>query len=144
MNTQSASLSKAAEPPANHPGEGSSKPGDNPAILSTILKVTKTRALFLHFEIGFKRTAPTHSSFAADLPAGLAADLPAPAPQSEQVVAQPVLAFSAAAPRQPPPALAGGVAAGGGSGSSTSGSAVYVCLKGGTTVTPPDGYPPPK
>ena len=138
MSNPPAALNKRDEPAGGNPGEDSPQAGLRPATATdnAILKLTKTKEVFFHFEIGFKRTSPKVLGRAAE----------AQAPQIEQAVPQPVLAFSAGAPRQAAPALDAAVApqaVPGGSGSSTSGGAVYVLVKGGSTVTPPDGYPPP-
>jgi hypothetical protein len=137
MSTQPATLNKRDEPSGGNPGEDSSQADQGRATDSAILKLTKTKQVFFHFEIGFKRTGPKAFRRAAEVQA----------PQIEQAVPQPVLAFSAGPLRQAAPVLDGvaasQLAADAGSGSSTSGGAVYVLLKGGTTVTPPDGYPPP-
>jgi hypothetical protein len=135
MSTQPAPEPKAEEQEGSNVGKQGSPATERAAIMSTALKLTKTKELFFHFEIGFKRTAPASNSRAGEVQA----------PQGEQAVSQPVLTFPAAAPRQAAAALDGAVApsAGSGSGSSGSGGAVYVLLKGGTSQTPPDGYPPP-
>ena len=137
MSNPPAALNKRDELSGCNPGEDTVQPDQRLAADRAILTLTKRKEVFFHFEIGFKRTSrPKDYGRAAGVQA----------PQIEQAVPQPVLAFSAGAPRQPAPAPDGGVAAQdatGGSGSSTSGGAVYVLLKGGTTVTPPDGYPPP-
>lgn len=136
MSNPPAALNKRDELSGGNPGQDVSQPDQRLAAESAILKVTKTKQVFFHFEIGFKRTSPKVLGLAAE----------AQAPPIEQAVPQPVLAFSAGPPRQLAPALDAGVApqaVPGGTGSSTSGGAVYVLLKGGTTVTPPDGYPPP-
>jgi hypothetical protein len=136
MSTQPAPLSR----PEKQEGvtlSGHERPqeGLNPATLGAILKLTKTKELFFHFEIGFKRTTPKYLSRTTEVQA----------PQGEAVVPQSVLAFSAAPPRQAPTLLADGAApqgVAGGSDPATSGSAGYVRLSAGITSTPPDGYPP--
>jgi hypothetical protein len=137
MSNPPAALNKRDELSGANPGQDICQPDQRSAYDSAMLKVTKTKQVFFHFEIGFKRTSPKALGPAAE----------AQAPPIEQAVPQPVLAFSAGAPRQPAPALDAAAAppqpVAGSSGSSTSGGAVYVLLKGGTTVTPPDGYPPP-
>ncbi|HXO41284.1 MAG TPA: hypothetical protein VN999_07550 [Thermoanaerobaculia bacterium] len=137
MSNPPGALNKRDELSGCNPGQDISQPDQRLAADSAIWKVSKTKQVFFHFEIGFKRTSPKVVG-------------PAPgaqAPPIEQAVPQPVLAFPAGAPR--PAALALDAAVpppqpvAGDSGSSTSGGAVYVLLKGGTTVTPPDGWPPP-
>jgi len=139
MSNTPAAANKRDEPAGGNPGEDSPQADQRPATATAIdpaiLKLTKTKQLFLHFEIGFKRTRPKALARAAELPAA----------QIEQAVPQPVLAFSAGA-RQAAPALDAAVApqaVPGDSSSSTSGGAVYALLSGGTTVTPPDGWPLP-
>jgi hypothetical protein len=137
MSNPPGALNKRDELSGCNPGQDISQPDQCSATDSAMLKVTKTKQVFFHFEIGFKRTSPKILGRTAE----------APAPPIEQAVPQPVLAFSAGAPRQAAPALDAAVApsqpVAGSSGSSTSGGAVYLLLNGGTTVTPPDGYPPP-
>ena len=136
MSTQPAPLPRPEEQGGSNPiGHERSKESLNPATLGAILKLTKTKELFFHFEIGFKRAGPKSLGRAAEVQA----------PQGEAVVAQPVRAFSAAPLRQAPTLLDNGAApqgVAGGSDPATSGSAGYVRLSAGITATPPDGYPP--
>jgi hypothetical protein len=137
MNTQPAAVPiPEGQGGGNPAGREKPKEGLSPATLGAILKLTKTKELFVRFEIGFKRTTPRYPGLAAE----------AQAPHGEPVAPQPKLAFSAAAPR-PAPALLDAAAAlpgaGGAPASSSSGSSLFVQLKGGVSVTPPDGYPPP-
>jgi hypothetical protein len=134
MSNPPAAVNKRDEPAGGNPGEDSPQANQRPANDSAILKLTKTKQVFFRFEIGFKRTSPKALARAAE----------AQAPQLEQAGPQ-VLAFSAGA-RQAAPALDAAVApqaVPGDSSSSTSGGAVYALLSGGTTVTPPDGWPLP-
>jgi len=144
MSNPPAAVNKRDEPAGGSPGESSPQADQRPATGTATLKLSKTREVFLHFEIGFKRTSPKVLGRAAEVPA----------PQLEPAAPQPVLAFSAGAPRQAAPALDASATpqpATGGSGSpgtggsdpSTSGGAFYVLLKGGETVTPPYPFPPP-
>jgi len=143
MSTQAAAASKPEEPeePGEHEGSKLLKEfpqNERAAVMRTVMNLTKTKELFFHFEIGFKRTAPAAISRAAEVHAPLAEH------------AQPPLAFPAGAPRQAAAAQAPDAAvalpaggAGGGSGSTQSGAAVYVVVKGGSSQSPPGGYPPP-
>jgi hypothetical protein len=148
MSNPPAAVNKRDEPGAN-PGEDSPQADQRPATGTATLKLSKTREVFLHFEIGFKRTSPKVLRRAAEVQA----------PQIEPAVPQPVLAFSAGAPRQAAPALDAGAApqaspavsdssGTGGSVSSRSRVSVYVVMKAGSTyrpetVSPPAPYPPP-
>ena len=136
MNTQSATQGKADQ------NCGETEPGAKTGA-GPLPVPSRTRRLFFHFEIGFKKTS-SHVDRRAD-----ALQL------HEAPVAQPVLAFSAGAPKPPAPApeilaaLPGNPPppAGSGSGTSTSTAGAYVNLSVGETVTPPDpgggGYVPP-
>ena len=132
MSTQTAAaLIPEGQAAGNPAGRVRSNEGLNPAILGGILKLTKTKELFVHFEIGFKKTTPRVSVRAAEVPAT----------QGEMAAPQAVHAVAAASPRQAPTLLDSTTS--GNPGSSTTGSSLYVQLKGGVSVTPPDGYPPP-
>jgi len=134
MSTQAAPVTKPEGQQGSNPGKDCAPASERAAITNLALKLTKTKQLFFHFEIGFKRTAPVSIGRAAEVQA----------PLGGEAVPQP-LAFPASAPRPAAPALdaAAAPAAGGSSGSTQSGAAVYVLVKGGTSQTPPDGYPPP-
>jgi hypothetical protein len=139
MSNPPAAVNKRDEPAGGNPGEDCPRTDQRAVTETAILKLSKTKEVFVHFEIGFKRTSPKV----------LGRTAVAQAPPIE-AAPQPVLAFPAGAPRQAALALdaVGAPQAVPGDGSSTSGGSssggsVYVVLKGGSTVTPPDGWPGP-